>query len=67
VLPGGRIVSGELLVPADQLVEARMVLGEGLEADPLGSALDLNPGLGGKSSSGRVQLDHRPVRTCLWV
>ena len=43
VLPDGGVVRGELLVPADERVEPRVVLGERLEADALGRADDLDP------------------------
>ncbi len=43
VLPRGRVVRGELLVEADQLLEARVILGERLEPDSLRRALDLDP------------------------
>ena len=41
VLPQRRVVSGELLVPADELVQARMV-DERLERDAFRRALDLD-------------------------
>ena len=58
VLPLGRVVRGELLVRADELAQARM-LGERLEADPVGGAVDLEPRLGDPNDPGGLELEHR--------
>src|SRR6185436_4547485 len=46
VLPDRRVMRGELLVPADERVEALVLLGQRRKNDSLGRPLDLDAGLG---------------------
>ena len=57
LLPQRRVVRGELLVPADELVQARVV-GERLERHALGRALDLEHRLGDLASPDTRQVEH---------
>jgi hypothetical protein len=57
-------VGGELLVPADQLAEAFVLVGEWLEANALGRALDLHAAARDDGQRSRLELEHRP-RRCL--
>ena len=69
VLPQRGVVRGELLVPADELVEPR-VIGERLERDALRRALDLERRLGDVREPGHRDVQHRLRRTrprdCPW-
>jgi hypothetical protein len=60
--PHGGVVRGELLVPADERVEELVVLGKRLEADALGSALDLDSALPDVGDTGDVELEQRRRR-----
>ncbi len=59
VLPHRRVVRRELLVPADERVEALVLLGERLERDALGRLLDLDPVGGDGRVAGDVEVEHR--------
>ncbi len=58
VLPEGRIVRRELLVPADQRMQQRVVLRECLEAHTVRRALDLDAGLTDAREPGDLQVEH---------
>jgi hypothetical protein len=62
VLPGGSVVRGELLVPADEPVEAGMGVVERLEADAVRRAVDLDPRLVQAGHARDVDVDHGRVR-----
>ena len=64
VLPDRRVVRGELLVPADERVEALVLLGQRRKGDSLGRPLDLDAGLGDRGETRHVELEHRPGGTC---
>ena len=63
VLPACRVVRGELVVGADERAEA-LVLGERLEGDAVGRALDLDPALGDDGDAGHVDVEHRVSGDC---
>jgi hypothetical protein len=58
VPPERSVVGGELLVGADQPPEPLVALGERLEDDPVGRALDLDPVRPRSGQSGHVQVEH---------
>jgi hypothetical protein len=64
VLPHRRVVRGELLVPADERVEALVPFVEPLERDPVGRALDRDAALGDRREPRDVEVEHRLGRTC---
>jgi hypothetical protein len=57
VLPQRGVVGCELLVPADERIEELVVLGQRLEADAFGRALDLDASLADVRDSGDVHVD----------
>ena len=56
-----RVVRGELLVPADQLVETRMVVEQRFERDAVRRALDLDSTLVHDGHAHDVDVEHRHV------
>jgi hypothetical protein len=59
VLPERRVVRRELLVPADERVEALVLLGQRREGDALGRLLDLDPVGGDRREAGDVEVEQR--------
>ena len=63
VRPERRVVGGELLVPADERVEPRVILGERLDGDSVRDAGDLDPVLPDLDEPGPLDIDQlRPRR-----
>ena len=62
VLPERGVVRRELLVPADERVQPRMVSAQRLEGDALGRSGDLDPAFGDEREPGGVDVDQLGIR-----
>jgi hypothetical protein len=59
VLPQGRVVRGELLVPAHERVQQGVIVRQPLEADAGGRVLDLETSFSRVCHTGGIDVEHR--------